>query len=376
MTNWMIASGDGNRRYSQDFINGDFMALGPGEFGPFNQNHEEYVQHFRSNKNSLSSLAAFCNDVKKNDLVLLRAGTKPVALGRVDDDKYFWSQAYGDVKGWDLQHCRPVTWHRFAEDSGTKAGADENSPPKAGTFYVFNKAVDKKYAELIEQYKALIPGTSKGRFIGHDATPEQSMTTFAELPSHAMQWVKNTLAERVKFWKYVEAVQPAKGTALKLPNFPSEDEVSHYAVWPFLEQLGWRYECVAINKSHRRRRPDIILYRGKRRPENMVGVVEIKTLLSGLDWASSSQLPSYLEDAHLDAATVRGYVTDGVRWSIFDHVIGDTAEKAKLSGYVDLLRFPKPADHWWIDFNHRNPGDAYRLACSAVQALACPQSPR
>ena len=55
-------------------------------------------------------LKRFSIEMKEDDLVVLRLGTDKVqAVGEVVG-AYDWSEAFGDVDGWNLQHVRRVRW--------------------------------------------------------------------------------------------------------------------------------------------------------------------------------------------------------------------------------------------------------------------------
>jgi len=55
-------------------------------------------------------LKRFSIEMKEDDLVVLGLGTDKVqAVGEVVG-AYDWSEAFGDVDGWNLQHVRRVRW--------------------------------------------------------------------------------------------------------------------------------------------------------------------------------------------------------------------------------------------------------------------------
>ena len=104
---WTVAAGDSDRDYSQVFLDFGVMLVGPGDSGKYFENEHAYAQE--------PSVRRFAEEVKPNDVVVLKRGMKNIiAAGIVDDrnDSYFHSEVFGDVDGFSLQHGRHVTWHK------------------------------------------------------------------------------------------------------------------------------------------------------------------------------------------------------------------------------------------------------------------------
>jgi hypothetical protein len=102
-----VAAGDGDRDYSQVFLDFGVMLIGPGDRGSYLDSPEAYA--------NVTSIREFVETVKPNDLVILKRGLRNiVAAGVVEESKenYFHSEVFGDVDGYCLQHGRYVKWYK------------------------------------------------------------------------------------------------------------------------------------------------------------------------------------------------------------------------------------------------------------------------
>ncbi len=58
----------------------------------------------------MADLRRFCEGMNIGDVIVLRRGTNSLlAVGEIVGE-YEWREEFGDVEGWDLQHCRRVRW--------------------------------------------------------------------------------------------------------------------------------------------------------------------------------------------------------------------------------------------------------------------------
>ena len=111
MTIWQVAAGDGSRDYSDVFLKFGVILVGPGAEGNYFANKDAY------NNNQCwayrSFMEPFAEGVQVGDLVVLKRPSgeqwEIIAVGEVTSG-YLFQEVFGDVEGWDLQHCRPVHW--------------------------------------------------------------------------------------------------------------------------------------------------------------------------------------------------------------------------------------------------------------------------
>lgn len=103
---WTVAAGDGERNYSQVFLDFGVMLIGPGNRGSY--------LDFPNNYADITAIREFIA-IKPNDVVILKKGSREiVAAGIVDNSEpsYFHSEVFGDVDGYCLQHGRHVKWYK------------------------------------------------------------------------------------------------------------------------------------------------------------------------------------------------------------------------------------------------------------------------
>ena len=111
MTIWQVAAGDGNRDYADVFLKFGVILVGPGSEGNYFSNKDAY-----NNPDSWayrSFIKPLAEGIVKGDLVVLKRPSgykwKIVAVGEIMCD-YSFENIFGDVDGWDIQHCRRISW--------------------------------------------------------------------------------------------------------------------------------------------------------------------------------------------------------------------------------------------------------------------------
>ena len=120
-TVWQIGSGDQGRNYAQFFLDHDLMFMGPGRYGPYNEeNYRRVVDRGERSGLAIGMVRRFVQRVAPGDVVLLRKGHRVVAIGTVADEEgtggYAHEDTFGDIYGWDLEHTRRVIWqHQLAK---------------------------------------------------------------------------------------------------------------------------------------------------------------------------------------------------------------------------------------------------------------------
>jgi len=106
---WQQAAGDWNRNYAALCIRWGVILNGPGVYGSWPES-EPVLRKIGISSKKITDLKRFCSEMKPGDMVTLRLGTTTcVAVGVIEGD-YEWSECFGDVDGWNLQHIRRVRW--------------------------------------------------------------------------------------------------------------------------------------------------------------------------------------------------------------------------------------------------------------------------
>lgn len=103
---WQVSAGPSSRSYANVFLKHGVALIGPGDAGAWTVDRDD--AEFEG-----SFVRRFASEMSAGDVVLLRTGiAKVAAVGLVVGD-YSYTNAFGDVNGWDLQHTRRVRWSRL-----------------------------------------------------------------------------------------------------------------------------------------------------------------------------------------------------------------------------------------------------------------------
>jgi hypothetical protein len=106
---WQQAAGDTDRDYSNVCLEWDVILNGPGYAGVWPACAKTLTSDGCSAR-KLTDLRRFAEEIKDGDFVVLRLGTSAVlGFGQIVGN-YEWSDEFGDVDGWELQHLRRVRW--------------------------------------------------------------------------------------------------------------------------------------------------------------------------------------------------------------------------------------------------------------------------
>lgn len=120
MTYWQIAAGDGNTDMVQIFLKLGVALIGPGRFGDYFDNKEEYLEKGNNDKNLVRF---FAEEVKIDDILVLKHIINShkneweiIAIGKVVSP-YRYEPIFDKVDSskWDVQHCRRVRWWKPEE---------------------------------------------------------------------------------------------------------------------------------------------------------------------------------------------------------------------------------------------------------------------
>ena len=320
MNYWQIAAGVGDRDYADVFLRFGVALVGPGRHGPFPQHPDKYRERGDWN----SRIERLADDVEIGDVVILKRGNgargQIVAAGRVTKD-YEWIEAFGDVEGWDLQHCRRVDWFKANEPipvvglaRGTLSQVNSAGP---------REAADGLLSSGVRVVSSDIP--SPATSISEEGLV-QSLVENGLRPSDAEDVIRAIFhVRRLASW------YRTKGQDL------SEHEIRTFLIVPILLALGWSEQRIKIEW----RRADIALFRevfnrNVETPSPSV-IVETKRMGTGLDYAE----PQVVRFAR-DFPECNVLVTStGERYQLFTKEPGQEwdivrMEEKHLSAYLNL----------------------------------------
>lgn len=115
-TIWQIAAGNGTTtHYAKLCLEQDVVVFGPGRYGAW-PDCETPMRTAGWTAMKAGIIRRFAEDVQPGDVVVLRVGTQQVyGVGEIVGG-YDWSERFGNVQEWDLQHYRRVHWLWHRED--------------------------------------------------------------------------------------------------------------------------------------------------------------------------------------------------------------------------------------------------------------------
>ncbi len=112
-TIWQVSAGDGKHTHFANLCLAlDVVLLGPGRYGTWPECKQPMLADTKTvwTTTKAGILKRFAEELKPGDLVVLRVGTQHIyGVGEVVGD-YGFSQLFGKVQTWDLQHYRRVRW--------------------------------------------------------------------------------------------------------------------------------------------------------------------------------------------------------------------------------------------------------------------------
>lgn len=307
---WQIASGERGRYYDDIFLAYDVMFLGPGRPGEFDRSlYQSWAEDGRITSASASQVARFAQAVQPGDIVLLRKGYQVLSIGAAAGHTYHHNDSLDDVYGWDLQHCRSVSWHRELEPEVAKLQATRalfDGRKQIPTFTAVNDPA------VIEPIKHLFSGISPKPVVAGPQAPkslrpeELGQKLFARgLPNRSVDEVLAALQrqQRLLTW-YRDQSDIGR---------PTEHEVVAHMVLPLLLALGWSEQLLAIEWN----RIDLAGFAGTpTTAERCVLVCEAKQMGQGmLDvW---EQAFDYVQKNQLSSCR-KIVTTDGARFYLYE----------------------------------------------------------
>lgn len=316
-TIWQHAAGDTDRDVSAVCLNWDVILNGPGYLGKWPECQELMHEDGWTSK-KITGLRRYCEEMSDGDIVVLRLGTTDVlAVGVVVGD-YQWSDQFGDVDGWDLQHIRRVRW-LWQPD-----GIPKRFPAYAMKFGDTTQILTSD--EIIMWLEELaIPEKAFSRELASLPEKSEDKLDFSEISeylfdkgvaSHSIESLMKEIGELTRIASWYQKTE-----------HPSEYETVAYLVAPLLRVLGWTPQRMAIEW----RRVDVALFSElPREDKNLAVVIEAKKMGNSC-LTALSQAEAYAEGK---ASCRKLIVTDGIRYGVYVKV----ANQFQLYAYLNLIR--------------------------------------
>ncbi len=328
MSVWQIACGERGRYYEDIFLDHDVMFLGPGEPGEYDYTkYKKWAEEGRIGKSNPGRVRDFKLGVQPGDLILLRKGYRVVSIGLAEGHTYHFSESLDDIYGWDVRHCRSVSWQQQLDEELKNIQAERRLFEGRKQIPTFTRVDDRSVLEPIE---LLFPRCSRRPPKPEPNVPsplrmeELGERLFARgLPNRAVDEVLAALQRHQRLLTWY-------GAHGKDSNRPTEHEVVAHMVLPLLLALGWSEQLLAIEWN----RIDLAAFGGTPTiRERCVLVCEAKQMGQGMQdvW---EQAFGYIQEFEL-VACQKVLLTDGRRFYLYER--GDGAEwPERPTGYLNV----------------------------------------
>jgi hypothetical protein len=269
----------------------------------------------------VTDLKRFAEEMKDGDLVVLRIGTSTVlGVGQIVG-LYEWSDMFGDVDGWRLQHVRRVRWLWDGRRSESPFGKSAYSLKLGDTTQRLNPGP-------VTDWLASLP-VSEDKFrrplIALPTSPEHTEINVDEISeflfdngvaSTSITMLLNEIGELTRIAKWYQR-----------SSMPSEHETVAYLVVPLLRALGWTPQRMAVEWNH----VDLALFEKLPREDDSLQVVVEAKKMDNSCLTAESQATRY---ADARSSCGRLIVTDGLRYGVYTR----GQEKFNLYAYLNLTR--------------------------------------
>jgi hypothetical protein len=334
---WQQAAGDTDRDYSQYCVRWGVILNGPGEEGPWPACEKPLREKNWSSK-KITDLKRFAEEMKNDDIVVLRLGTaKVLAVGEIVGD-YFHDEQFSDVDGWTLQHVRRVRW--LWHDLNSPKAFQTYSLKQGDTTQKLNKGAVFDWLKDLPinpaNFDAPLPQLPPSAVSANISLEEISDFLFDKgVASSSISSLLTEIGELIRVAKWYHRAVLAQeldkdqesAAGQKLDSQTSEHETVTYLVVPRLRALGWTPQRMAVEWK----RVDVALFAQlPRGDKNLQVVVEAKKMGNSC-LAAKSQANSYAEGK---PACHRLIVTDGLRYGIFTRAEED---EFKIYAYLNLV---------------------------------------
>ncbi len=295
MNVWQVAAGDGSRDYADIFMKFGIILVGPGSEGNYFDNKAVYndPQHWAYRP----FIFTIAEQLEKNHLVILKKPSgqqwEILAVGIVDSD-YIHSETFGDVDGWDLQHCRKIKWKEPLSKTII-------SGLRRGTLFGVNNqtALDeakRTWSTGKEVTSIPIPNPVK------EITVDDLIDSIMErgLPVSNSENIANTIWKLRRIAKWYSAHGSDVG----------EHEIRTFLIVPLLTSLGWAEQKIKIEWNN----IDVVFF-DKPYSDNSkpVLIIESKRLWDGLLYAPD-QAKQYAQKYPSCDLFI---VSDGIRYKLY-----------------------------------------------------------
>lgn len=307
-------SGDSTRDFSDVMKNFGVAIVGPGRGGSYIQFRENYSKEDIKKINWLT-------EVLEGDRVVMHNGQSVIqAVGEVlskNDQVYQYSDTFGDVDGWDLNHFCYVRWRDFNID------LKHRWLSRSTAQYLYKREVINRIEKAWESASLIKPSHKL-----QENTPPRLQDIDIEnlLISKGLriQDAENTIVtlnrvRKLANWYYKMGD--------KIPS--SEHEIRAFIVIPLLYSLGWSYQKISVETNS----IDILLYSDNQRKNPKI-LIETKSLFSGSKY-SIRQAQNYVQTKHKMLKGLKTViVTDGIVYWMFN-----PEEMPKPYAYMNIKEF-------------------------------------
>lgn len=311
MNVWQVAAGDGSRDYADIFLRFGVILVGPGSEGNYFENKSVYddPQHWAYRP----FISTISEHMQRDDLVILKkpSGNKweILAVGSVESD-YIHSETFGDVDGWDLQHCRKINWKEPVSQTVI-------SGLRRGTLFGVNNQNALKEAQHIWE-------TGKPVVSDEIPDPVEEITVDDLIDSIMGKGLPISISEKIAntIWKLRRIAKWYSSHGSDV----GEHEIRTFLIVPLLTSLGWAEQRIKIEWNG----IDVVFFDA---PYSSISkpilIIESKRLWDGLMYAPN-QAKEY---AHNYPTCTLFIVSDGIRYKLYKN----ENNHWKYSAYMNLM---------------------------------------
>jgi hypothetical protein len=317
---WQHAAGDTDRDNADLCFKWDIILNGPGDLGRWPECELALKGEGWVAPRKITDLRRFAVEMADGDIVVLRLGTSKVLGVGMIVGPYQWSDEFGDVDGWDLQHIRRVRWlwtnptsPRQFDTYALKLGDTTQSLADGGPVEDWLRTLD-------------VPSEALTRPLAELPEAKNTETTVAEISEYlfdhgvasaAITNLVNEVGELTRIAKWYQR-----------SSKPSEHETVAYLVVPLLRALGWTPQRMAVEWNS----VDVALFERLPRSDATLQIVVEAKKMGNSCLTAKSQAASYAERG---GGCRRLIVTDGLRYGVY--VRGMSGEFG-LYAHLNLVR--------------------------------------
>jgi hypothetical protein len=301
MNIWQVAAGDGSRDYSEVCLNFGVFLVGPGYGGNYFANKASYND--TRSPVYRQFIQPFAERLAPGDLIALKRPIarqwEIIAVGEIVSE-YVYQEAFRDVEGWDLQHCRLVRWKKPINPvfvSGLTRGTLKHINNQQTV-----AAISQVWSSGKEVQSLSVPAAPEE--ISFDEVIEALIVD--GLPGQRAELIATTVWRLRRMAKWYSEHSSDVG----------EHEIRTFLIVPLLISLGWAEQKVKIEWNNM----DVVLFdsvyrKGTSQP---IVIIESKRLWDGLRYAPG-QATNYAQSY---PTCTRFLVTDGIRYKLFSRIKG------------------------------------------------------